>query len=268
MTDKDLAHETMVEEFWRSWTQEGPPKSKRRQQRFFKFLPADHRCKFCFAPLDGASGTLVRKVLQVSPSQFNPHYCNFCDDFANKFQGGAEVPITILFVDVRGSTPMAERIGQKEFGSLINRFYVESTKVLSRADAMIGKLAGDQVSAMFSRGVAGEDYTRRALDAAKELLKVTGHGVGKEPWIPVGIGVHTGETFVGSVGQPNGLMEVAALGDVPNTAARMTSMAATGEIMVSEATIAAAKMDTQGMERRDLAIKGRDKGITAFVMQR
>jgi class 3 adenylate cyclase len=61
-------------------------------------------------------------------------------------------------------------------------------------------------------------------------------------------------------------MEVAALGDVPNTAARMTSMAATGEIMVSEATIAAAKMDTQGMERRDLAIKGRDKGITAFVM--
>jgi len=264
--DNDLTHEAMVEEFWRGWTMEGPPNSKRRQQRFFRFLPATARCKFCFAPLDGTSGTLVKTLFQVTPSRFNPHYCNFCDDFANKFQGGAEVPITMLFVDVRGSTTLAEQIGQKEFGSLINRFYVESTKVLSYADAMIEKLAGDEVTAMFTKGVAGEDYSRRAIETAKELLKITGHGGGEKPWIPVGIGIHTGETFVGSVGQPNGMMEVAALGDVPNTAARLTSQAAPGEILVSADTMTDAQMNTDDLEKRHLNLKGRSEGIDAFVL--
>ena len=175
MSEDQLAHDAMVEEFWRSWTMGGPPKYKRRQHRFFRFLPAGTRCKFCFAPFDGTSGSSVQTIF-VSPSRFNPHYCNFCDDFANKYQGGAEVPITMLFVDVRGSTTLAEGKGQREFSMLINRFYVESIKVLSYADAMIEKLAGDEVTAMFTRGIAGENYSQRAIEAAKELLKVTGHG--------------------------------------------------------------------------------------------
>ena len=145
MSDDNSTHEVMVEQFWRSWAMDGPPQTKRRQQRFFRFLPSDARCKFCFAPFDGTSGTLVKTIFKVSPSRFNPHYCNFCDEFANTYQGGAEVPMTMLFVDIRGSTTLAERIGQKEFSNLINRFYVETTKVLSYADAMIEKLAGDEV---------------------------------------------------------------------------------------------------------------------------
>jgi adenylate cyclase len=266
MSDVDLTNEAMVEQFWHSWIMEGPPKGKRRQQRFFRFLPSDTRCKICFAPFDGTSGTLVKTIFQVSPSRFNPHYCNFCDDFAKKYQGGAEVPITMLFVDVRGSTALAESIGQKEFGSLINRFYVESTTVLSYADALIEKLAGDEVTAMFTRGVTGEEYSRKAIEAGKELLKVTGHGNGKEPWIPVGIGIHTGETFVGSVGQPNGIMEVAALGDVPNTASRLTSMAAPGEILVSADAMIDAQMNTKDLEKRHLDLKGRSEGIDAYVL--
>jgi adenylate cyclase len=172
----------------------------------------------------------------------------------------------MLFVDVRGSTTLAERIGQKEFSNLINRFYVETTKVLSYADALIEKLAGDEVTAMFTRGIAGEDYSRRAIHAAEELLKVTGHDEGQEPWIPVGIGIHTGEAYVGSVGQPNGIMEVAALGDVPNTAARLTSMAAQGEILVSADAITDAQIDTQDLEKRHLDLKGRSEGIDAYVL--
>lgn len=266
MSDHDPTHDEKVEEFWRNWTMEGPPAFKRRQHRFYRLLPSDTRCKFCYAPFEGASGSLVKTIFSVSPSRFNPHYCNFCDDFASKNQGGAEVPLTMLFVDVRGSTSLAEHIGQKEFSKLINRFYVETTKVLSYADALIEKLAGDEVSAMFTQGLAGEDYSRTAVDAAKELLKVTGHGKTGDPWIPVGIGIHTGEAFIGSVGQPNGIMEVAALGDVPNTAARLTSVAAPGEILVSADAMKDAKMDTQDLEKRHLDLKGRSEGIDAFVM--
>ena len=71
---------------------------------------------------------------------------------------------------------------------------------------------------------------------------------------------------MGSVGQPNGMMEVAALGDVPNTAARLTSQAAPGEILVSADAITDAQMNTQGLEKRHLELKGRSEGIDAFVL--
>jgi adenylate cyclase len=267
VNENDTAHEAMVEEFWRSWTMEGPPKSKRRQKRFFKLLPSEKRCKFCLAPFDGYGATLVKTLLQVYPSRFNPHYCNICDDFANKYQGGAEVPVTMLFVDVRGSTTLAEKIGQKEFSNLINHFFILSTKVLTDAGAMIEKLAGDEVTAIFTQGIAGEDYPRKAIEAAVELLRVTGYDDQDEVWIPVGVGIHSGEAFVGSVGRPGGVMEVAALGDVPNTASRLTSLAAAGEILVSEDTILAAQMSTQGLEKRSLALKGRSGKINAFVLR-
>ena len=48
----DAKHEEMVEEFWRTWAMEGPPQDKLRKIRFFRFLPAEARCKFCYAPLD------------------------------------------------------------------------------------------------------------------------------------------------------------------------------------------------------------------------
>jgi adenylate cyclase len=265
MDPKDAAHEKMVEDFWRGWAMEGPPPKKVRQQRFFRFLPSEARCKWCQAPFDGASGSLVKTIYGVFPSRFNPLYCNVCDEFANTYQGGAEVPVTMLFADIRGSTTLAEKIEPRELGKLINRFYVRSTHVLSHAGAMIEKLAGDEVTALFLPGIAGEAYSRTAIEAAKELLRVTGHADKKGPWVPVGIGIHTGEAFVGSVGKPGGNMEVAALGDVPNTAARLTSLAAPGEILVSEDTVLAAGMSTEGLEKRHLELKGRSEGIDALV---
>ncbi len=267
MESKDLAHDTMVEEFWRNWFVEGPPKAKIRRQQFFKFLPSEVRCKFCAAPFDGVAAPFVKYVLRVYPSRYNPFYCNTCDDFSKKYQGGAEVPITMLFADIRGSTALAEKIGAKEFSSLINRFYIKSSMVLSQAGAMIEKLVGDEIAAVFSSGLSGDNYYNQAIIAAKELLRETGHADVNGPWVNIGIGIHSGEAFIGSVGRPDGIMEVAALGDVPNTAARLTSMAAPGEILVSEDTIVAANISSEGIERRHLSLKGREEEITAFVLQ-
>ena len=125
---------------------------------------------------------------------------------------------------------------------------------------------GDEVTAVFSRGLSGEDYFGRAIKAAKNLLRETGHKDKLGPWVPVGIGIHSGESFLGSVGRPNGIMEVAALGNVPNTASRLTALAGAGEILVSEHTINAAKMSTGGLEKRQLVLKGHMKEITAFVL--
>jgi class 3 adenylate cyclase len=82
----------------------------------------------------------------------------------------------------------------------------------------------------------------------------------------MGIGIHTGEAFVGSVGKPNGIMEVAVLGDVPNTQAHLTALAAPREILVSADAMIDAQMITQDLEKRHLDLKGRSEGIDAYVL--
>jgi adenylate cyclase len=266
MDGKNKEHDAMVEEFWRSWFIEGPAEEKKRRMKFFQLLPAKHRCIFCAAPYDGIGGVLARTFFKVSPSRYNPLYCNTCDEFAEKYQGGAQVPVTMLFADIRGSTALAEEIGAKAFSALINRFYVKSTDVLSHAGAMIEKLVGDEITAVFSPGLSGEDYPHQAIEAARELLRVTGHGGLGQPWAPLGIGIHMGEAFLGSVGKPGGNMQVAALGEVPNTASRLTAMAGPGEILVSEETAVAAGLEVQGLERRQLELKGVSEPMDAFVL--
>jgi len=88
MDNKDLVHEPMVEEFWQQYFTEGPPIEKVRRNRFYRFLPAENRCKWCLAPFDGVSGAIAKNFFQTYPSRYNPHYCNVCDDFSNKYQGG------------------------------------------------------------------------------------------------------------------------------------------------------------------------------------
>jgi adenylate cyclase len=85
-----------------------------------------------------------------------------------------------------------------------------------------------------------------------------------EPWIPVGIGVHTGLSYVGYIGEGDAL-DFTALGDTVNTAARLTSMAKTGEIVISNATVSAAGLDTSGLERRTLELRGREQSVDAWV---
>ena len=266
MDTKEPAQDTMVEDFWRTFFTEGPPIEKFRRNQFYRMLPSDSRCKWCQAPFEGIPGAFVKNVFHTYPSRYNPHYCNLCDDFSKKYQGGAEIPMTMLFADIRSSSELAEIIGPKDFSDLINRFFVKSAHILTGYGAMIEKLVGDEVTAVFTSGTAGENYYGQSIEAAKDLLRQTGHGKGKKPWVDVGIGIHSGVAFLGSIGNPDGIMEVAALGDVPNTAARLTSLAGPGEILASEYTITAAKVDPKGLEKRQLALKGHEKEISAYVI--
>ncbi len=88
-------------------------------------------------------------------SRFNPSLCDRCEKIVKKHQVGTEVQLTLLFADVRGSTNLAEEIGASAFHRFINRFYTASTDVLVRTDALIDKLAGDQVVGLYVPGLPG-----------------------------------------------------------------------------------------------------------------
>jgi adenylate cyclase len=231
-------------------------------QRIYKRLPAPPRCKLCYAPF-GLPGSLVVRVFGGRPSPLNRRLCTACTRKAHKHLGGAEVEISALFADVRGSTGLAERSSAAEFGELLARFYGVAARVVDRWDGVVDKFVGDEAVALFIPGFAGEDHAARAMTTARELMRETGAYDG-EPWIPIGVGVHTGVSFVGYVGEGDAV-DFTALGDTVNIAARLRSAAGPGEILVSEAAASAAGLDVSGLEHRDLELRGREQRIGAWL---
>ena len=142
------------------------------------------------------------RMMGREQSKYNPRFCNPCDRFEQP--GGAEVVLTMLFADVRGSTTLAEQMSALDFSRLINRFYTVATDVLVRTDALVDRLIGDEVIGLYIPGFAGPEHPRRAIEAAQRLLHLTGHRNPKGPWLPVGVGIHTGPAFVGVVGGTEG----------------------------------------------------------------
>jgi len=230
-----------------------------------RFIPSNPRCKLCSAPF-GRPGAFVLRRYGYSPWEKNPRICGRC--FKNigaaakmcptseddRGVNGAEVELTMLFADVRGSSKLARQMPTREFTRLMNRFYSVSKDVLVEADAIIEKFVGDAVVALFLPFMTGPGHARRGVDAAEALLLATGHG-GGEPWVPLGAGVHTGTAFVGIVGSKSS-SDFTALGDPVNIAAHLASQAAAGEILVTDAAAEAAGMTQDDLERRHVSLKG------------
>jgi adenylate cyclase len=226
-------------------------------------LPGRPRCFECNVPLGGFGS----KLALSKPSRFSPRLCNFCEKTILKHEGGAEVELSMLFADVRGSTTLAEATETIEFQRLIQRFYRAATKVLVDYNAMVNRLMGDQVIGLFVPRFAGQRHARVAIEAALDLLRATGHSDPQGAWVPVGIGVHTGLAYVGAVGSKEGVQEIAVLGSAPNLAARLSSKAADGEILISEAALASAGISRQELENRRFELKGINEPVLAHVLR-
>ena len=256
-----------VEEAWRKNLTEGNVQMRARRH-LNGMLPSNPRCVNCHRPFAGPGGFLMRlrwgKLMEKSSK--NPRFCNGCYSFTSQFPGGAEIELTMLFVDVRGSTTIAEKMNDTEFSKLMNRFYEAAINVLVNEDAFIDKLVGDEVTALFIPGYAGKKHAQRAVNAGKKLLKVTGHDH-DTPWVPVGVGIHTGVAWVGSIaGAKGAASDFTALGDNVNIAARLASVAAQGEVILSESTYVAANV-LDDLEKRELVLKGKSEPVQIRVMR-
>lgn len=251
------------EEEWYKLLTEGEPIS-RSMYHLYGWLPSDPRCKLCAAPFRGWGGAIMRMIGREQ-SKYNPRFCIPCEKFEHP--GGAEIVLSMLFADVRGSTTLAEQMSAREFSQLINRFYTVATHVLIQTDALVDRLMGDQAIGLYIPGFAGPEHPRRAVEAAQELLKLTGHGEAKGPWLPVGIGVHTGPAYVGVVGGEDNPADFTALGDHVNIAARLASEAGAGEILISDAAYEASRLDLEDLERRQMELKGKSEPISVRVLR-
>jgi adenylate cyclase len=124
---------------------------------------------------------------------------------------------------------------------------------------------GDAAVALFIPGFAGSEHAAAAIAAARDLLERTGNHR-PEPWAPLGIAVHSGRSFVGTVGEGDA-KDFTALGDTVNTTARLTDQAGVGEILISADAAIAGKLETTGLDRRTLDLRGREQSVDAWVVK-
>ena len=194
----------------------------------------------------------------------NPKFCKSCFTAIAKHRGGAEVACSLLFADVRESTKLAERMSATDFHRLMNRFFEAASRSLIDGDAIVDKFVGDEIIGIFVPAMTGDRHAARAIAAAKALIGSLPRVEGDRS-LPVGAGVHTGIAFVGAVGSDT-QVDVTAMGDPVNVAARLASAAGAGEILVSEAAARDAELDTTDLPRRALELKGKSGPVGVFVL--
>ena len=241
----------------------------RRRMRLF---PSDPRCKLCSAPFGGAGGAILRHF-GFARFPANPSLCGKCIvQFQQIGVAGAEIPITLLFADVRGSTGLAEGMRPAEFRAYLDRLYHIASETILRHEGLVDKVVGDEVIGLFFQGVSGPDHAGAGIRAALALLERAARpdATSRGP-IPLGIGVHTGEAFVGTTGPSGAVHDFTALGDAVNLTARLASAAAAGELLVTTSAVSAAGWTddaaTGPSERRRIEVRGRQEGIDVLAVR-
>jgi adenylate cyclase len=237
-------------------------------KRRLRFVPSPPRCKLCAAPFAGPGGFILRRA-GFGRFAGNPALCENCiTGFAAKGISGAEIPLSVLFADIRGSTAIAEGLRPGEFSAYLERFYRLASNAVLAHDGIVDKLVGDEVIGLFIGGVTGADrYAAAAVAAGRDLLARVGRpdATATGP-IPVGAAVHTGEAYVGTVGPVEAATDFTALGDAVNTTSRIVAQAAAGELLVSLDTVRAGTIDAAGLEQRTLDVRGRTEPVMVVVL--
>lgn len=181
---------------------------------------------------------------------------------------GERREVTVLFCDVRGFTPTAERLAPEEVVALLNAFYNLMIDTIFRYQGTVDKFLGDGVMAVFGAPIYRRDHAVQAVRAALEMqagIRALSDRLvteGKDP-IAVGIGINAGEAIAGTVGTDE-RMEYTVIGDNVNLAARLESSALAGQILISEQTFRVVEDHVTARALGRLKVKGKQGEIGVY----
>jgi adenylate cyclase len=187
---------------------------------------------------------------------------------------GSERLITIMFIDLRGSTTLAEAKLPYDVLFILNRFFGEMKDALEATNGHYAQFTGDGLMALY--GLYGDDPARGPADAirgAREMLmrleQLNRKLKGELPQpLRIGIGIHYAEAIVGAMGPPKA-QAITAIGDTANTAARLESL--TKEygcsLVVSRRAAEVAGLDVAGEQLHEAPVKGRVQSVQFYALQ-
>ncbi len=184
--------------------------------------------------------------------------------------GGEKRHIAVLFVDIRGFTPLSEALQPEQVVEILNEYLALVTDAIFKNDGTLDKFIGDAAMAVFNAPFDSEDYIYKAVCTARDIAAGSDRiadkfmeRFGKK--VSYGIGVNCGDAVVGNIGS-DFRMDYTAIGDTVNTAARLESNAKAGQILISEAVYKNLDNRVKVTEVGEIPLKGKSKGIMVYSL--
>ena len=204
--------------------------------------------------------SILFKAFGIKKSQMHPNLCTICESMFTKVKKKKQISIdtTILFADLRGYTNLSQQIDPVKLNELLHHFYDQCSSAVWEQEGIINKFIGDAVLAIFNFPLVRKEHVARAVKAGVDLQKkckdLKGQiGLSDEHSLGIGIGIHTGECYLGEVG--TSYKDFTAIGPVVNLASRLQGAAASGEIVVTADVFNHVKDDFPDAQSKMLTLK-------------
>lgn len=187
--------------------------------------------------------------------------------------GGQKRPVVVFFSDIRGFTPMSEKMLPDEIATLLTEYFTEMVEIVFEHGGTLDKFMGDAIMALWGAPIDHDDDADRAMRAAIEMmttlekLNAKWQEDGREQQVKIGIGINFGEVFAGNIGSDRRL-EYTVIGDAVNVASRLCSEAGPGEIMVSEPLLKALRSPPEIEVLEPIELKGKAEAVQVYRVKR
>lgn len=180
--------------------------------------------------------------------------------------GGQRRDISVIFVDIRGFTPMSERLEPEQVIQVLNEYLDICTKAVFKYNGTLDKFIGDGVMAIFGAPVSQPNHPTLAVLAALEMKRQSAEleeRCLREIGVPVrfGVGINSGPAVVGNIGSQLLRLDYTAIGDTVNLAARLEANAKPGQILMSEETAARVDGQFETAFIGEIKVKGKEKPV-------
>jgi adenylate cyclase len=213
------------------------------------------------------------EVARANYSRFMPEYVvkQLLENPDSFRLGGVNQLITVLFADIRGFTAIAEHEKPEKVVQFLNRYFTQMSEIIFEHGGTLDKYIGDELMALFGAPTTSPEDALNAVKAAvtmQKQMKVLNDELRADGYreISIGIGLHTGEATVGYIGSER-RSEYTAIGDTVNLASRLTSNAAGGQILMSEATAASCGNRIPVIAGEPLTVKNRVQPVNVFAVR-
>ena len=188
--------------------------------------------------------------------------------------GGKKAVVTVLFADIRGFTSMSEKMTAEDVSKILNEYFTEIEPIISKYNGVINKFIGDAVMAVFGDPIEDLNHPVNAVRCANEMLKKVDQLQDKwlfegKPKIEIGIGINTGEAFVGNIGSEKRL-EYTVIGDTVNLASRIESYNKVYKtnLLISSSTYSYVSGIADVIKISEVTIRGKSKKMDIYEVLR
>ena len=199
---------------------------------------------------------------------------NVVKDIDNLGLGGKKANVTVLFADIRGFTSMSEKMEPSEISMILNEYFIALEPIITKHNGVINKFIGDAIMAIFGEPIQNKNHAIDAVLCADEMLKKVAELREKwliegKPKIEIGIGINTGDAFVGNIGSENRL-EYTVIGDMVNFASRIESFNKVykTQFLISESTYNQVRGIADVIKISEVKVRGKTNKVNIYEVLR